>query len=811
MARRAKGSDGSLEAAFAHLRAGRANEALRLCAEILASEPRNALALYVRGLAAHGAGDLSGAAASLKAAIKCNPDYAEAHNALGVVLGAKGRDQQAIAAYRRAIVLRPDFADANYNLGIVLHRMGALDQAAAAYGHAIEIRPDHAGARNNLGNVFRDQGKLDEARIAFQGALSIAPQSGQACYNLATVLQEQERFDEAAEAYGRAIQMGVDAPEAHENAGAVLYALGRFDEAEIALRRAVEKRPDGARAHDLLGRALRELGRLDEAAAAFGRALENAPDDARYRIAFTATVESVFPVRFDARLKALLLRCFSYPEIDLQSLSNPSTGIIKTDPLLEPLIAASCDPDQGTFASRLAELSLTGPLSDALLLATVGNLVIPDPELERLLILLRRWFLDGLGPGGAPHARPSEHLAFLYALAGQCALNEYVYAASADEEETVDRLKRRNEDGALHLDRGQKAEFALLGCYGPLHLLGNAKALSHRARDAGDRAFSELIRVQIDEPRQDLRNRAEIAAFGTIEDPVSKAVRAQYEEHPYPRWTSVKDPAPTTAAARMRALFPRLEPGGLGKLEAPSILIAGCGTGKHAIESARHFAGARVLAVDLSLASLGFAARKARELGADNIEFMQGDILELDTLKRTFELVECVGTLHHMADPVRGWGTLVQLLNPGGFMKIGLYSEAARRPVVAARAFAAERGYGPNARDIRDFRREIMALEADHPVHRITLMRDFYSTSSCRDLVFHAHEHRFTLPQIAAILGDLNLEFLGFELANPAPIALYRAAFPDDSDLISLDNWHRFEDDHPDTFSGTYQFWTRKP
>ena len=479
--------------------------------------------------------------------------------------------------------------------------------------------------------------------------------------------------------------------------------------------------------------------------------------------------------------------------------------------MLEPLIAASRNGDHGTFASGLAELSLAEPLSDALLLAAVGTLVIPDPELERLLIMLRRWFLDGLGPDGTRDGGPSEHLSFLYALAGQCALNEYVYAASADEMETVARLKRRHEDRVLDLDRAQKAEIALLGCYGPLHLLGNAEALSERAKDAGERAFSELIRVQIDEPRQDLRNKAGIATFGTIEDPVSKTVRAQYEEHPYPRWTSVKDHAPKTVAALMGTLFPHLGPGELPELKAPSILIAGCGTGKHAIESARRFAGSRVLAVDLSLASLVYAARKARELGADNIEFLQGDILALDALKRTFELVECVGTLHHMADPLAGWRTLVRLLNRGGFMKIGLYSEAARRHVVAARAFAAERSYGPNARDIRDFRRGIMALAADHPAHRVTLMRDFYTMSSCRDLVFHAQEHRFTLPRIARILGDTELEFLGFELANPAAIALYRAAFPEDSDLTSLDTWRRFEDDHPDTFSGTYQFWTRKP
>ena len=45
------------------------------------------------------------------------------------------------------------------------------------------------------------------------------------------------------------------------------------------------------------------------------------------------------------------------------------------------------------------------------------------------------------------------------------------------------------------------------------------------------------------------------------------------------------------------------------------ILVAGCDTGRNAIETAQGFKGARVLAVDLSLNSLGHAARKTRECG----------------------------------------------------------------------------------------------------------------------------------------------------------------------------------------------------
>ena len=41
---------------------------------------------------------------------------------------------------------------------------------------------------------------------------------------------------------------------------------------------------------------------------------------------------------------------------------------------------------------------------------------------------------------------------------------------------------------------------------------------------------------------------------------------------------------------------------------------------------------------------------------------------------------------------------------------------------------------------------------------------DFYSTSECRDLLFHVQEHRMTLPQIKAFLAAQDLQFLGFEI-----------------------------------------------
>ena len=118
---------------------------------------------------------------------------------------------------------------------------------------------------------------------------------------------------------------------------------------------------------------------------------------------------------------------------------------------------------------------------------------------------------------------------------------------------------------------------------------------------------------------------------------------------------------------------------------APSILIAGCGTGQHSIGTASRFSNCHVTAVDLSLSSLAYAKRKSNELGFTNIDYLQADILHLHQMGKEFDIIESVGVLHHMDEPMAGWKVIVDLLKPGGLMKIGLYSELARHHIVKIR------------------------------------------------------------------------------------------------------------------------------
>ena len=89
-------------------------------------------------------------------------------------------------------------------------------------------------------------------------------------------------------------------------------------------------------------------------------------------------------------------------------------------------------------------------------------------------------------------------------------------------------------------------------------------------------------------------------------------------------------------------------------------------------------------------------------------------------------------------------------------------------------------------------------------------MSDFYSTSECRDLLFHVQEHRLNLPEIGRFLAEHDLKFLGFQL-DAVVCRQYQTRFSADRAMTDLDLWHAFEVENPDTFLGMYQFWVQAP
>ncbi len=718
-----------------------------------------------------------------------------------------GRLEQAEAIYRQVLQAKPGHADANHLLGGLAQQRGDHAAAAALIGKAVAKSPKQPAYRNTLGNTLQALGRPDEAVASYRMAIALKPDYADAHFNLAGALKAYGEVAEAVASYEACVALNPRFVEAHNNLGNAYRNLGRLDDAVASYTRALGVDPNYPEAHSNLGAVCQLLGRREEALAHCRRAIALKPEIDAFWSAFIACLDGAEFAAVDEAFFDDLLRLVERPSVKTNAIAGPIMSALRHHPDFAAILA-SVGPDATHETLDFADLSeRLGAIP--LFLRIIEQSHINDLEIERLLTLLRRAMLIGVE---ADEARvvSAGTLAFASALALHCFTNEYVFFESAEEGAAVDQLAERL--GVLAEMTGTVAPIgvAVLAAYRPLHNFLWTGALF-------DRDWPEPLRAvmtrQIVEPMEEQALQGQIAQLTPIDDAVSQAVRAQYEANPYPRWVKADiEPQPRSIEAVMRGSPFHFDLGDYQSVERPEILVAGCGTGQHALIPATKFANAHVLAIDLSLASLSYGARKTRELGIDNIEFGQADISQLGALDRSFDLIECSGVLHHMGDPMEGWRVLVDLLKPGGFMKIGLYSETARAPVVAARAMIAERGYRSTPADIRRCREDIIATagSTESVLARLVEFRDFYSLSECRDLLFHVREHRFTLPQIEAALDELKLDFLGFEMRDQGVMRAFSEAHPEADDRRSLAAWHRFETEHPGTFRGMYQFWCRK-
>jgi len=201
----------------------------------------------------------------------------------------------------------------------------------------------------------------------------------------------------------------------------------------------------------------------------------------------------------------------------------------------------------------------------------------------------------------------------------------------------------------------------------PAELFGSTiSTATIRPRELGD-----LVGCELAERAEERLFAVALPTLGTIVDNGSLAVAAQYEGNPYPRWLAFDRPDAGSARAELAPRFAALE---LAFMASPyRVLVAGCGTGREAITFAiRHAPGDRVLGIDLSSASLAWAARMAQRYSVANLDLARADLLDLGDTGAPFAVIAASGVLHHMGDPIGGWRALVARLAPGGLMAIGL-------------------------------------------------------------------------------------------------------------------------------------------
>jgi len=793
-------SDVFREAFTLHQQGDRRGAAARY-RQILAREPGHADALHLLGLIACEDGEVTQGISYIEQALQAKPDSVLYRTNLAGILAAVGRESEAEVQYREALRRNESSLEAHHGLAVCLRKLGRLRDAEPHYRMVVQLSPKSPEAHCNLANVLQEQGQAAEAEACYRTARGLRPNFVEAQAGLARLLAGRGRIADAAAAYEEALAIAPDDARLHCELAAVLLAAGPGDKAASAARMALAFKPDMSEAWNILGLAQGAMGDHAAAFESFRSAVRYDPSDgaAWVNLLGSLSADGGAAICCDETRYDDLSRLLDQPDISDVALARPIFGVLRRDARLQSLLQ---DARNGSLDYAEAAAMLTGL---PLLLKVLCLTPVRDRDVEDLLVRLRRKLLDLALAGGSSRSG----LPFSAALARQCFLGEYVLAERKEERADATALHNRVGRSLETGERPPPEAVLALAAYAPLSLLPSAATL---ATFAYDDPIRDVIRQQVLEPAEESAVRAKVPRLTGIDDRTSRAVRAQYEESPYPRWT--KPTMARTAVALTTAvqqIFPHLDLSWFRPPPSPDVLIAGCGTGLQVLQAASRYRDARFLAIDLSLSSLAYAIRKTREIGLDNVTYAQADILEAGSIDRRFDLIESVGVLHHMRDPVQGWRALVGKLHDDGIMRVALYSQLARRPIDRARALIAERGYGSDPAGIRQARRDILDLATTDTTMRCFLGLDMYSLSECRDLLFHVQEERFTIPGIASALNELGLEFLGFEVTSRDVLRRFAAMNHNvEVALVSLSAWDRFEERYPDTFLSMYRLWCRK-
>lgn len=257
----------------------RPDEAARYLMAVVVIRPDSARGHTNLGAALHDKGDLDGAIAEQREAIRLQPDNAGAHTNLGEVLRLKGQLDEAIAAHREALRLEPGIAEVHTNLGHALSDKGDHEGAIAELREALRLKPNLAIAHNILGQVLRHLGDDDGAVVEYREALQHQPDLAAAHENLGKVSLAKGDLDSAINHFRDAVRFKPDNANFHVSLSDALSRKGDFDGAVVAGREALQLQHNDASAHAALARALSGKGYQVGAINEFREALRHHPDD----------------------------------------------------------------------------------------------------------------------------------------------------------------------------------------------------------------------------------------------------------------------------------------------------------------------------------------------------------------------------------------------------------------------------------------------------------------------------------------------------------------------------------------------------
>jgi SAM-dependent methyltransferase len=252
---------------------------------------------------------------------------------------------------------------------------------------------------------------------------------------------------------------------------------------------------------------------------------------------------------------------------------------------------------------------------------------------------------------------------------------------------------------------------------------------------------------------------------------ISAAVRRLYDTFPFPPDPLSDEPPP---GYNWRWSWPDAYSFCTGqkppKLDI-RILDAGCGTGSSTDYLIHLNPEASVTAIDLSSGALKVAQERCRRSGAREADFRHLSLYDAAELEGEFDLINCVGVLHHLPDPIRGIQALAAKLAPGGLMHVFVYAELGRWEIeLMQRAIALLQGSqkGDYADGVKVGRQIFASLPENNRLVKYEKQRwagENQRDECFADMYVHPQEIDYNIETLFELIDASGLEFIGF--SNP--------------------------------------------
>ena len=690
------------------------------------------------------------------------PANIDALHLLGALLHQRGDNKEALSFVKESLRVNESQPHVWNTLSIILRESGQFKHAAYAAREALRRKPNYSEALNSLGSALRDMGMRDDAKMAFECALELQPGRDEFLINLGCLELERGNPDTARDLFeklGSSLQKNKNAQLAM---GQAMVDLGLYDEAFEYYVSAYMLDPSDHQICDVLNKSLSSIVLSD--------------------------AKPVYATVFEL----LLID----PKIDPQALRSVVCSWLE---LSDDILEALSEEESITNLDLLAQ--------NRVLLRLLEGSSISVAWLEDLYRRLRV----------AVYERPdARYFDLSIALALQAVRSDYIFHISEqDEGHRREAEKKALEVVAKYPDDIKQIERAMtnFAMWSPLTRLEVSSLLLQRPKSSWSSGFNYLLDESIRLPGQEVELAVQIPCITPMLREDSREVQDHYDTRPYQKW----DRAVSSSSGELKDVLKTYMIDDHDKFEfwpqRPNVLVGGSGTGQKFLQLAKFYPELNIDALDISIRSLAYSMRRAKEFDVSNVRLFQCDLSELSQVQEgilapLYQYIDLSsGVLNEIEDKVEVLTNLSKRMSSDGLMLISLKTTNTVDSLSELRSLTENKANLRSEEGIRKFRfamindPELAAMEEllDNP--------SYFSFAGMRRVLDPVAEFAVDLAELEDLLKSVGLVFKAPLPSYRKIITEIRCRYAEDKYAeYKLANWVEFEKEKQHLFPGNFEF-----